>query len=201
MQIIIYDFCLRHASKFGSTFCILVHHDAQESDVNRCKQREGFLLGDRTMPGLISLSMIFNQHSHTLYLRMRPIYDILPLRLSAVCWHGKWLRNQKTWFDFTLTGQRRKYERISFTFDFWHFTFTETHRWYNYSLSLHFIEKILCWPIYSQSKPPLKFLDCCRQILNGAHIDSYYCKPELTSWRYIKMTAFHTRCMSPNDQK
>ena len=27
---------------------------------------------------------------------MRSVYDVLPLRLPAMCWHGKWLRNLET---------------------------------------------------------------------------------------------------------
>ena len=32
----------------------------------------------------------------TMLSSVRSVYDVLPLRLPAVCWHGKWLRNQET---------------------------------------------------------------------------------------------------------
>ena len=36
-----------------------------------------------------------------------------------------------------------------------------------------------CWPRQSS----LKLLACGRKIHNDVHIDTYYCKPELISWR------------------
>ena len=67
-------------------------------------------------------------------------------------------------------------------------------------MSLYFNKKgSPCWP--RQSKPSLKLLDCSRKIQNDVHIDTYYRKPELTSWRWINITVFHTRSLSPTDQK
>ena len=68
-------------------------------------QRQGFL-ADWKGDGFVSLSMSFNQHRGAFYLRsksylfvkisahilpssMGSIYDILPLRLLAVCWHAR----------------------------------------------------------------------------------------------------------------
>ena len=58
-----------------------------------------------------------------------------------------------------------------------------------------------CWPIYWQSKPSLKLLDCGRKIQNDVHINTYYCKPELISWRWISITVFNMHFLSPTDQK
>ena len=55
-----------------------------------------------------------------------------------------------------------------------------------------------CWP--SQSEPYLKLLDCGRKIQNDVHIDTYR-KPELISRRWINITVFHTRFLSPTDEK
>ena len=52
----------------------------------------------------------------------------------------------------------------------------------------------------SQSKPSQKLLDCGRKILNDVHIDTYYCKPELMSWRWINTTVFNTRLLSPTEK-
>ena len=65
---------------------------------------------------------------------------------------------------------------------FSHFTLTETHWCKNHFMSLYFNKKgSRCWP--RQSKPSLKLLDCSRKIQNDVHIDTYYRKRELTSWR------------------
>ena len=57
----------------------------------------------------------------------------------------------------------------------------------NYSLSLYFNKKDFqwgpCWPIYRESRPSLQLLDWGRKIQNDDHMDNYYCKPELISWR------------------
>ena len=67
-------------------------------------------------------------------------------------------------------------------------------------MSLCFNKKDLsCWP--RQSKPSLKLLDCGRKIQNDVHIDTYYRKPELISWRLINITVFHLRFLPPTDQK
>ena len=46
----------------------------------------------------------------------------LPLRLPAVCWHGKWLRDQETWVPRGLNSLRQanvEYDmKKIFTFDF-----------------------------------------------------------------------------------
>ena len=43
--------------------------------------------------------------------------------------------------------------------------------------------------------------NCCRKIQNDVHMDTYYHKPELISWRLINITVFQTRFLSPTDQK
>ena len=58
-----------------------------------------------------------------------------------------------------------------------------------------------CWHIQWQSKPSLKLLDFGRKIQNDVHINTYYCKPELISWRQINITEFSMPFLSPTDQK
>ena len=43
-------------------------------------------------------------------------------------------------------------------------------------------------------------LDCGGKVQNDAHIDTYYCKPELISWRWINITVFNMRFLSPTNQ-
>ena len=45
-----------------------------------------------------------------------------------------------------------------------------------------------------------KIVDCGRKIWNDVHIDTYYCKPELISWRQISTSVKHA-FLSPTDQK
>ena len=67
------------------------------------------------------------------------------------------------------------------------------------SLSLYFIKNSfsisLCWPTDWQLKLSLKLLDRGRKIQNDVHVNTYYCKPDLISWR------FNTRFLPPTDQK
>ena len=85
---------------------------------------------------------------------------------------------------------------------FSHFTLTEAHRWWNYFMSLYFNQKDSpCWPRQPSLKLSLKLMDCGRKIQNDVHTDTYYRKPELISWRQINITVFHTRFLSPTDQK
>ena len=74
-------------------------------------------------------------------------------RLCWPCWHGKWWRNRENlsgmWFDrrsdrgpvlgLTLrqANAGNDMKNILYVW-FSHFTLTETHRWWNYSLSLYF---------------------------------------------------------------
>ena len=49
---------------------------------------------------------------------MRSVYDVLPLWLPAMCWHGKWLRNLET-PRRTMWSARPTWDiKIFFTFDF-----------------------------------------------------------------------------------
>ena len=50
---------------------------------------------------------------------MRSVYDVLPLRLPAMCWHGKWLRNLET-PRRTMWSARPTWDitKLYFTFDF-----------------------------------------------------------------------------------
>ena len=82
----------------------------------------------RKWAGFVSLSMPFNQHSGANYLRSKSYLGVeissdivtehwcqvcalstmsLLFRLPAVCWHGKWLRNQKTWAPRGLNSLRQ----------------------------------------------------------------------------------------------
>ena len=65
---------------------------------------------------LFSCWNIFRYSDRTLLSSMRSVYDVLPLWLPSVCWHGKWLGNQETphcikWFD-APTGQRGIWKKI-----------------------------------------------------------------------------------------
>ena len=46
-----------------------------------------------------------------------------------------------------------------------------------------------------------KLLDCARKNQNYIHIDTYYCKSELKSWRKINIIVFNTRFLPPTNQK
>ena len=72
---------------------------------------------------------IFWYSDWTMLLSRRSVYDVSPLWLSSLCWHGKWLRDQETpccttWFD-TPTGQHGIWNNILYTW-FSHFTLTNT---------------------------------------------------------------------------
>ena len=69
---------------------------------------------------------------------------------------------------------------------FSHCALTETHRWYNYSLSLYFNKKqnlSRVDPFAGNIETVSKLLDCDRTIQNDVDIDTYHCKPELIAWR------------------
>ena len=71
---------------------------------------------------------------------------------------------------------------------FSHFTLTETHQSWKYSPSLCIsikkaFDEVCRLMVDWQSKLSLKLLDSGRKIQNDVHIDTYYCKPELISWR------------------
>ena len=89
---------------------------------------------------------------------------------------------------------------------FSHFTWTETHRWSNFSVSLYFNKKRQ-FPMRSvlthlvRIKTFSKLLDYRRKSQNYVRIDTYYCKPKLISWRWINILAFDTRFLSPTIQK
>ena len=51
--------------------------------------------------------------------------------------------------------------------------------------------------LLATSKPSLKLLDYGRKIQNDVDINTYYCKPELVSWRYINITVFYMRFLCP----
>ena len=84
--------------------------------------------------------------------------------LMGLSWLRKWVRSM--WHDCTPTGNMGNDMINILSIWFSHFTVTETHWWYNESLSLHFNKKrfsgrsvlTLCWPIYSQLKPPPNWL-------------------------------------------
>ena len=78
------------------------------------------------------------------------VWNILNLGLIEEFWFLlmtlKWLRNNKTWVrsmwhDCTPTGNMVNDMKNILSIWFSHFTVTETHRWYNESLSLHFNKK------------------------------------------------------------
>ena len=83
---------------------------------------------------------------------------------------------------------------------FSHFTLTETYQCWNYSLSLYFnknrfsMRSVLTHWLAIETIS--KLLDCGRKVLNDVHIDTYHCKPELTSWRWINIIMFNTRYLS-----
>ena len=150
---------------------------------------------------------ILRYSDRTLLSSMRSVYDVLPLRLPAVCWHGKWLRNLETpqrtmWSQACGPPCQRGISKYSshliFTFypnrdksvlELFHVV---VFHWKTFS--------VLTQPI-NRSKPSLKLLDYGRKIQNDIHIDTYYRKPELISWRWINITVFHMRFLPPTDQK
>ena len=134
---------------------------------------------------------------------MRSIYDVLPLLLPAVCLLAcavsdcairKLIRTPRglTWLRLTNVDSLYLIYPLHLNRD------TSVQEF----PLLYFNKKdSLCWPIYWQSKPSLKLLDCGREIQNVVHIDIYYCKPELISWRKISITVFYMRFLSPTDKK
>ena len=106
-------------------------------------------LGDRTVAGLVSLSMPFNQHCGAIYLRSKSYFDfkisshimthccqVCVLSMMFCCSdsrHGKWWRNRETWVPLGLTTLRQAnagndMKNIIYVW-FLHFTLIETHRW------------------------------------------------------------------------
>ena len=103
----------------------------------------------------------------------------------AGCVHGKWkLEYHVVWHLTSLRqanigNDMKNILYISFS----NFALTETHRCQNYPLSLY--KKISRVDPFTgnESKPSLKLSDCGRKIRNDVHVDTYFCKPELVSWR------------------
>ena len=99
--------------------------------------------------------------------------------------HEIWV--PRTWYDFTPPGRGKWYEKNIHYIWFSHFTSTESHQCWKYSLSLYFIKNSfsirLCWPTDLQLKLSLKLLDRGRKIQNDVYSNTYYCKPDLISWR------------------
>ena len=135
--------------------------------------------------------MPFSQYCGAIYLRSKSYLvfeissDIMTKHCCQVCvlsmmfcrsdsrlcwpsWHGKSLSDgaiAKTWVPRGLTLRRANagndMENILYVW-FSHFTLTETHRWWIYSLSLYFNKNknspVFCWPISvlaTTSKPSL----------------------------------------------
>ena len=113
--------------------------------------------------------------------------------------------SQNTWYDYTPPGRGKWYETIFITSDF---HILPKHWCWLYSLSLYFIKNSfsnqqisLYWPTDWQLKLSLKLLDRGRKIQNDVHTNTYYCKSDLISWRWINITIFNTRFPPPTDQK
>ena len=108
-------------------------------------------------------------------------------------------RRRTMWFDLTPAGQRRIKQYSSYLiFTFYTNIDTSVIKLFHVVV-FQYKKDSPCWP--SQSKPSLKLLDCGRKIQNDVHIDSYYRKSELISWRLINITVFHMRFLSSTDQK
>ena len=103
------------------------------------------------------LHVSYSFASFCIYLVMTSPLWCFALRLLAVCMVSGNLNT--TWFDIWLHSDRPTWEMI------WKIFFT-----------FHF-------QIGNESKPSLKLSDCGRKIRNDVHIDTYFCKPELVSWR------------------
>ena len=128
--------------RFVPSICVelwihLVHHSPWHKNQKNLTWIKGLLSSDLKVAGFVLLSMPFNQHSGAIYLKsksylvvknilrysdrtllssMRSVCDVLPLRLPAVCWHGKWLHHRETWVPRGLTSlwQRGEwYEKYS----------------------------------------------------------------------------------------
>ena len=126
----------------------------------RARKQRDFYSGDRKVAGFVSLSMPFNQHSGATYLKSKS-YLVVEISSDIVtqlccqlcilsmvfCRSDPWLRSDIVsdcaignleYHVVWLHSDRPTWEviwKIFFTFDF---TLTETHRCYNYSLSLYF---------------------------------------------------------------
>ena len=130
------------------------------------------------------------------------VLSMMFCRSVAVCWHGKWLRNQQetprsTHVDLNCGRPTWDIKKILFTFDF-HILLWHKHigaRIISCCISTKKIRRV----DPGNRKPSLKLLNCGRKTQNDVLIDTYYRKPELISWWLIKITVFHTRFQFPTD--
>ena len=130
---------------------------------------------------------------------MCSIYDVLPLRLPAVCMVSGNLTT--AWFDKnTPTGQHGKwYEKYSLHLFFTFYLYRDTSVIELFPVMVFKKKDIQCWPVYRRWIETVS--NCGRNIRNDVDTDTYYCRPGLVSWRYINITVFYTRFLSPTDQK
>ena len=91
--------------------------------------------------------------------------------LMGLKWLRKWVRSM--WHDCTPTGNMGNMINI-LSIWFSHFTVTETHWWYNESLSLHFNEKkkILRWSVLTLLTHLLAIETASKLVDNGRKIQN-----------------------------
>ena len=102
----------------------------------------------------------------------------------------KWLRNNLSTTSLRQANVGNYMKKIFFTFDF---HILPEHRriggriFHCRCISTKTVVVVwgrcYCWPIYLESKPSLNLLDCGRKSRSYVHIETYYCKPQLISWR------------------
>ena len=97
---------------------------------------------------------------------MCSIYEVLPLRLPAMCWHDMWCAIRKLEYHMVwLHSDRQMWENILYIW-FSNLTSTDTHRCCNYSLSLFLLNNKYS-PVLTHlpaNKNVCKLLDCSRKI-------------------------------------